>query len=369
MLAYVYNGNGVIKREVPIPEIRPNDVLVKLDRVSICGSDFHIFSNDNWAKETITKGIVVGHEGCGHVEKVGAEVPEIKVGDFVALESHYACPSCEKKGKTADDCPHYGIIGVHGTSSREERRTVGGVFAEYVAVPHYCCHRISQSISQQVSASLLEPAGNSWEILRFLRKRGMPQTLAIHGCGPHSLNMQLFARYAGVKNIVAFETNPSRIEFASEFGAAHHVLDPTKISHSEIIEIVGGDGFDVAIDMVGSIEVVEACKNEVVDKGLVILFGLPTVEANVAPSLSFGKMIFGNEMHRMQSADKSYLVRGFTGRTKETWRELIAALEKSEFLRDKLSMPLGTIGTLNELDNFIKNQPKHFLKIGMNCSV
>ncbi len=365
MQAYIYDGKNVIKKSLPVPHIRPNDILVKVDKVSLCGSDFHIFQNDEWARETITPDIVIGHEGCGLVEKIGADVSGFQLGDYVALESHYACPPCEREGKTADHCPHYGIIGIHGTRNGTEDHRIDGVFSEYIAVPQYCCHKVSRKIREKVSPSLMEPAGNSWEIIRFLRQRGLPENIAIHGCGPHGLNLQLFARHAGIKNVVAFETAPNRIDFAKKFGAAHHVINPKETTGEVIKKLTKSQGFDVAIDMAGNIAVVEVCENQVRDGGMVILFGLPRHETNVVHGENFARIIFNNEEIQMERQGKKFLFRGFTGRTEETWEELIHALEESEFLRDKLAFPLQFIGNLNELENFIRNRPEHFLKIGM----
>lgn len=365
MWAYIYDGKNVVKKSVPVPRVRPNDLLVKVDKVSLCGSDFHIFRNDDWARETITPGIVIGHEGCGFVEKTGTDASVFEPGDYVAMESHYACPSCEREKKTANHCPHYGIIGVHGTRNGKDDNQVGGVFSEYIAIPHYCCHKVSRIIRKRIPASLLEPAGNSWEIIRFLRQRGLPDNLAIHGCGPHGLNLQLFARYAGIKNVVVFETNPYRIDFAKRFGAAHHIVDSKELSGKETRKLTNGNGFDVAIDMAGNIAVVKSCEEQIRDGGIVILFGLPRHEASVAHGENFAQIIFNNEEMKMEHHGKSFLLRGFTGRTEKTWVELIHALEESKFLQNKLSLPLHFIGSLHELENFIRNRPKHYLKIGM----
>lgn len=369
MSAYVYDGSGVARKEVAVPKPRPNDVLARVHCVSICGSDFHIFANDEWARDTITPGMVIGHEGAGFVEEVGEEVSGLAKGDYVALESHYACPPCEQEGRTADNCPHYGIIGIHGAGQGDILHQAGGVFAEYVSIPHYCCHKLSETIREKVYPSLLEPAGNSWEIIRFFRERGLPENLAIHGCGPHGLNMQLFARHAGVKNIVAFETDPWRLDFARRFGAANHVLDPARVSSQEIKDLAGGRGFDAAIDMVGNISVVEECEDNVRDGGMVVLFGLPRHEANVVHGEGFAQIIFHNEEYLMEREGKKFLLRGFTGRTQKTWEELILALGSSGFLRERLSLPLRVIGGLDELDNFIRAKPEHFLKIGMGAFV
>ncbi len=367
MWAYVYDGEKVAKAKVPVPAIRANDVLVKIHKASICGSDLHIFMNDDWAKETIDKGMVIGHEGCGSVEKVGADVVGLKSGDYVALESHYACPACEREGKTADHCPHYGIMGLHGSRGGEGTHQVGGVFSEFTAVPAYCAHKISDSIREKISASLLEPAGNSWEIIRFLRERKLPENFAVYGCGPHGLNMQLFARYVGVKNVLAFEVDPWRHDFAKSFGAAHHVLNPKTVTHEEVMALTNGKGFDVAIDMVGNISVVKECKELVHHGGMLILFGLPRHEVRVAHGENFSQIIFNNEESVIRHKGKELMLRGFTGRREETWKELIPALEESEFLREKLSLPLDFLGSLHELENFISNPPEKYLKMGLRA--
>lgn len=366
MWAYVYDTDQTVrKKKVPLPELRSNDVLVKIDRVSICGSDLHIFDNDDWAKESVTPGIVIGHEGCGRIVSLGNGVTEFEIGDYVALESHFACPQCESQGKTADECPHYGIIGIHGSQSGSKDHTVGGVFAEYISIPYYCCHSVSPKIRDSLPSSLLEPAGNSLEIVRYLKQNRLPETLAVFGCGPHGLNLQLFARYAGIENIVAFEVDPWRLEFARNFAAAHHVVNPAVISDEEIFRLSGGEGFDIAIDMVGNTGVVEHCKKVVRNNGEVILFGLPRHESLIAHGENFAQIIFNNESLKIDYRGKRIYLRGFTGRTKETWKELIESLEKSEYLREKIARPIHYIGNLHELENFINYRPDHFLKIGL----
>ncbi len=365
MWAYVYENNLVVKKQVPVPQIRDIDVLVKIKQVSICGSDFHIFKNDDWAKETISEGTIIGHEGCGEVIQLGSNVKNISTGDFVALESHYACEECESKGLTADNCSHYGIIGVHGTTSPQSNRIIGGVFAEYIAIPFYCCHKINEVIQDTIPLSLMEPAGNSWEIIRYIRKRGLPNNIAIYGCGPHGLNMQLFARHIGIQNIIAFEVNLFRFNFAKQFNMAHHILNPFKTSPQEILDLTNGKGFDVTIDMVGNISVVESCKNSVRDGGLIILFGLPSHEALIDHGENFSQIIFNNEEFIMNYQNKKITVRGFTGRSQQTWIELLEALNKDELLRKKLPEPLSMIGTLDKLDDIMKSTLENHLKIGM----
>ncbi|MDH4127385.1 MAG: alcohol dehydrogenase catalytic domain-containing protein [Spirochaetota bacterium] len=365
MWAYVYNGTNVLKKRVPIPSLRPNDVLIKIEKVSICGSDFHIFHNDDWAKGTISPGIVIGHEGCGTVIAIGPNVNNIKLGDYVALESHYACQNCESLGNTADNCSHYGIIGIHGTSNGMNDREIGGVFAQMIAIPEYCCYKVSDKIISSIYPSLLEPAGNSWEIIRFIKHRNLPNHYAIYGCGPHGLNMQLFARYVGIKNIIAFETDPWRLNFAREFGAAHHVLNPNETTVNEILDLTEGQGFDLAIDMVGNIDVVKSCKENIRDGAMIILFGLPRHEGLISHGENFSQIIFNNQELVDEYNGKRFMIRGFTGRTNETWIELLNVLDSSEWLREKLSLPLTMIGSLNKLEDFIKNPSKNFLKIGM----
>ncbi len=367
MWAYVYNSNGQISKErVPVPAIRPNDVLVKIDKVSVCGSDFHIFSNDDWAKESVDPGIVIGHEGCGEIISTGTDISNYKPGDYVALESHFACPSCESEGKTADECNHYGIIGIHGSRSGFNDHQVGGVFAEYIAIPSYCCHPVSDKIRNSVPLSLLEPAGNSWEIVRYLRAKGLPESIAVFGCGPHGLNLQLFAKYAGVKTVVAFEVDPWRRDFAKEFGAADFIADSFHITDGEIFEISGKSGFDVAIDMVGNAKVVDRCKNIVRDDGEIILFGLPRHESLIAHGENFAEIIFNNEIMKIKEDGKKINLRGFTGRTEPTWKELITALDESQYLREMISKPIKNMGSLSELEKFINDRQGPYLKVGFS---
>ncbi|MDH5681355.1 MAG: alcohol dehydrogenase catalytic domain-containing protein [Spirochaetota bacterium] len=367
MWAYVYEDGKVVKRRVPRPALRPNDVLIRIEKVSVCGSDFHIFANDDWARETITPGMVIGHEGCGTVIELGDEVDSLSTGDFVALESHYACPHCEAQGRTADDCSHFGIIGVHGSQYGLKDHETGGVFAEYLAIPHYCCHKVTDTIRSSFSPSLLEPAGNSFEIVRFLRDRGLPESLAIFGCGPHGLNLQLFMAHSGVKNIVAFEKDSHRLNYARRFGAAHHVLNPEELSDEDILKYTAGKGFDVAIDMVGNLTVVESCKNLVTDGGLIILFGLPRHEALIAHGENFSQIIFHNETHEIRHGQKSLTVRGFTGRTEKTWMALLQSLNESDYLRKKLAEPVDCLGDLHKLEDFIESPPQGFLKVSFTA--
>lgn len=364
MIAYVYQKGTIEKRKVKIPEIRDIDVLIKIDKVSVCGSDYHIFRNDDWAKETMSSEIVIGHEGCGTIVKMGKDVTGLSVGDYVALESHYASPEKEKQNKTADDDPHFGIIGIHGTSSGKDDYQLGGVFAEYIAIPHYCCYKLDQDDKNNFWGSLLEPAGNSFEIMRYLEaNHKIPDTLAIFGCGPHSLNMQLFAKIKGVKTIVAFETDPFRREFAKKFNMADYIFDPAVISDMELKRVIN-TGFDLAIDMVGNIQVVDRCKEIVKDNGMIILFGLPKHEALVAHGENFAQIIFNNEEHKIKYSDKSIILRGFTGRSQACWEELLDLLSIKTDIKKKLEEPLTIFGDLNSLEDFIKEQPENFLKAG-----
>lgn len=367
MTAYIYRNGKISKEKIEIPEIRDIDVLVKLDKVSVCGSDYHIFKNDDWAKETMSKEITIGHEGCGSVVEIGSKVKNLKVGDYVALESHYASPDYEKEGKIAEDDPHYGIIGIHGTLNGKNNNQIGGVFAEYIAIPEYCCYKLENDDKQNFWASLLEPAGNSFEILRYLKSiNQIPETMAIFGCGPHSLNMQLFAKNEGIKNIIAFETDPFRLDFAKKFNMADYIFNPNEISNDEILKKIAKDGFDLAIDMVGNIEVVDRCKQLVKDNGMIILFGLPKHEALVAHGENFAQIIFNNEEHIIQYENKTITLKGFTGRSHQCWVELLKLLKEKPEIKEKLQQPLTKLGNLDQLEHFIKKQPEHYLKAGFS---
>src|SRR5438309_5341865 len=142
---------GAEVRQMPLPQIGPDDVLVKVKVASVCGTDLHIYNWDQWAQNRIHPPLIPGHEFCGHVAAVGKEVTSVKEGDFVSAEMHVACGKClQCRTGEAHICQNVSIIGVDAN----------GAFAEYVVIPESNIWRLDPAIPQE-SASILDSLGNS----------------------------------------------------------------------------------------------------------------------------------------------------------------------------------------------------------------
>lgn len=368
MKAFVLGEDGkVTLQSVPIPAVGPYDVLVKIDKASVCGTDINIVerSKDPQQRhknmEETPAGTVIGHEGAGTIVAVGNNVTERKKGDYVALESHYSCESCIADSLPLDSCSTQGIIGVHGIkideSSREPPR--GGVYAEYCSIPYNSTHVLGKQLTTQFHSSLFEPAGNSWKIMQWFRKKHLPQHIAVFGCGPHGLYAQLFARSIGIPSITAFETDPHRLAFAKQFGAAHHVL-PSEQAASFT------DKFDAVLDIVGLQQILKQGMNMLKPQGILIMFGLKQEYDLALAGKTFAEIIFEEQEFHHEAQGKQFLVKGFTGRTEEGWKTLIPELEQNIELRKKLQEPLTILGSLDKLQPYFTNGfPNELLKIGM----
>src|SRR5205823_15095967 len=142
---------GADVRQMPLPQIGPDDVLVKVKVASVCGTDLHIYNWDQWAQRRIKPPLIPGHEFCGHVTAVGSEVTSVKEGDFVSAEMHVACGKClQCRIGEAHICQHVKIIGVDAN----------GAFAEYVVIPETNIWKLDPSIPREY-ASILDPLGNA----------------------------------------------------------------------------------------------------------------------------------------------------------------------------------------------------------------
>src|SRR5689334_4065021 len=202
-------------REVPRPEIGPNDVLVKVKVASICGTDLHIYEWDAWAQKRIRPPLVPGHEFCGTVAAVGREVTSVKEGDFVSAEMHVNCGKClQCRTGEAHICQNVKIIGVDAD----------GAFAEYVVIPESNIWKLDAAIPQEY-ASILDPLGNA--VHTVLAGEIAAKSVAVTGCGPIGLFAIAVARAVGATSVFAIEVNEHRARIAREM-QADYVLNPAK---------------------------------------------------------------------------------------------------------------------------------------------
>ena len=233
-------AKGLWMEEVPVPEPGINDVLIKVKKSAICGTDLHIYMWDPWAAKTIKTPMVIGHEYMGHVAAVGAGVANIKVGDRVTGEGHLACGVCRncRRGKE-HVCENTVGIGVN----------IDGSFAEYVKVPAKNVIPLDERIPDEW-ASIMDPFGNathtalSWPLLG--------EDVLITGSGLIGSMAVAIAKYAGARYIVASDLSDYRLDIAKKMGATLTVNPSKGEKISDAVKKLGMRGFDVGLEMSGS---------------------------------------------------------------------------------------------------------------------
>ncbi len=275
---------GLTIADVDEPQIRSDEVLIRVRRAGICGTDLHIHDWDEWSQSRIRPPLVLGHEFMGEVVETGALVENVATGDRVSAEGHIVCGHCElcRTGK-AHVCRDTRIIGV----DRD------GAFAEFVSIPASNIIPIPASISDD-HAALFDPLGNAFHTVLHSDVAG--RVVAVIGCGPIGLFAVGIARAAGASKVIAVEPTPERRALAERMGA-HACIDPTvEDVDAAIADLSRGYGADVVCEMsghpAGLASAFRSCRNG----GHVQLLGLPkgAVEINLARDVIFkGLHVYG----------------------------------------------------------------------------
>lgn len=253
---------GLALAEVPIPEIGPQEVLIKVSAVSICGTDLHIYKWDPWARRRIRPPLVVGHEFCGHVVALGRDVTGIKEGDYVSAESHIICGRCTQcRTGRGHICQNTQIIGV----DRD------GCWAEYIAMPASNLWLNPPDMPPEV-ASIQENFGNA--VHTAFATDLTAKKVLITGCGPVGLMTVAVARAAGARSIYATDISPYRLRLARKMGA-DHALNVAKVDVVRyILEDTDGEGVDVLLEMSGASSAIDQGFTVLRDGGEAALLGL-----------------------------------------------------------------------------------------------
>ena len=286
---------GIWLKEVEVPEVGPNDVLIKISKTAICGTDLHIYKWDEWAQRTIPAGLTIGHEYVGHVAKVGSEVAEFKEGDRVTGEGHIACGHCRncRRGRQ-HICERTVGIGVN----------INGAFAEYVKVPVNNVMRINASIPDEIVA-IMDPFGNATHTA--LSFPLIAEDVLITGAGLIGNMAVAVAKFAGARYVVATETNPFRIELAKKMGATR-VVNPLKENLRDVMDELGMIGFDIGLECSGSPVAFNQMVDNMYNSGKVALLGLLPSSTTV----DWSRIIF-----------KGLTLKGIYGREMfETWYQM-----------------------------------------------
>ncbi|WP_446041778.1 L-threonine 3-dehydrogenase [Streptomyces sp. SID1121] len=281
---------GLWLMDVPEPVTGPGDVLIKVLRTGICGTDLHIRSWDGWAQHAVTTPRVLGHEFVGEVAALGADVQDIAVGDLVSGEGHLVCGRCR-------NC----LAGRRHLC----RSTVGlgvgrdGAFAEYVALPasNVWVHRAPVDLDV---AAIFDPFGNAVHTALSFPLVG--EDVLITGAGPIGIMAAAVARHAGARNVVITDVSPARLELARKVGATL-ALDVTHHGIAEAQRQLGlKEGFDIGLEMSGRPEAVRDMVDNMTHGGRIAMLGLPADEfavdwSKIVTSMITIKGIYGREMY------------------------------------------------------------------------
>ena len=288
---------GLWLEDVPIPAVGPNDVLIKIKKSAICGTDLHIYKWDEWAQQTIKTPMTIGHEFMGVVVETGSEVDRVQVGERVTVEGHIACGFCRncRRGRQ-HICDHTIGIGVNRN----------GGFAEYVSVPAKNVLHIDDRISDEMM-SIMDPFGNATHTALSFPLLG--EDVLITGIGgPIGSMAAAICKFSGARNIIGTDLSSYRRELALKLGATA-VIDPTKESLKEVMErheMVGG--FDIGLECSGSPAAFNDMVNHMYNGGKISLLGLLPQNTQI----NWSKLIF-----------KGLTLKGIYGREMyETWYQM-----------------------------------------------
>ncbi|KGG80332.1 L-threonine 3-dehydrogenase [Caloranaerobacter azorensis H53214] len=297
-------GVGAVLAERDIPKIGPNDVLVKVLATSICGTDYHIYSWDEWSQKRIKPPRVMGHEFAGEVVEVGSNVKSVKVGDIVSAETHIVCGVCPLcTTGNAHICVNTKILGVD----------TDGTFAEYVAIPESNAWVNDKDVPVEL-LSIQEPLGNA--VHTVLAGEIIGKSIAVVGCGPIGLMAVAVAKAASASKVIAIEVNEYRIELAKKMGA-DVVINPVKENVVErVLEETSGYGVDVVAEMSGNVMAIQQAFKYIKLGGRMSLLGIPSknVELDLANDIIFKGItiqgIVGRRMYNTWHQVKGLLASG-----------------------------------------------------------
>lgn len=303
MLALVKQGRGpgLDLVDVPMPGIGPNDVLIKVRKTGICGTDLHIESWDAWSEATITPPLVVGHEFCGDIVEVGSAVTDLEEGMFVSAEGHFTCGRC----RSCLAGHRHLCISTHGIGVQTD-----GAFAEYIAMPasNVWVHRTP--VDPDVAA-IFDPFGNA--VHTALQFPCLGEDVLVSGAGPIGIMAALVAKHAGARHVVITDLSDDRLALAKALG-----VDTTiNVSDQRIRDAMPGlsmrEGFDVGLEMSGAGPALAEMIDSMRHGGRIAMLGIPARPI----TLDFSTVVF-----------RMLTVKGVYGREIfETWYAMSVLLQ------------------------------------------
>jgi threonine 3-dehydrogenase len=292
---------GIWMDRVPFPRIGHNDVLIKVIKTAICGTDIHIFNWDAWSQKTIPTPMTIGHEFVGVITEIGGEVRGLKPEDRVSAEGHITCGHCRncRAGKR-HLCRNTIGVGVNRP----------GCFAEYISVPASNVFKVPETISDDIAA-IMDPFGNAAHTALSFDLVG--EDVLITGAGPIGIMAVAIARHVGARHIVITDINDYRLQIATRMGATV-AINVTHTSIADTVKQLGmKEGFDVGLEMSGNIQAFRDMLRAMNYGGKIAILGIPTGEV----SLDLTQIIL-----------KGLKIKGIYGREMfETWYKMTSMLQ------------------------------------------
>lgn len=281
---------GLWMEKVPVPEIGINDVLIRVDRTGICGTDVHIYNWDAWAQKTVPVPMVVGHEFVGRVVAMGSNVRDVREGDVVSGEGHVVCGRCRNcLAGRRHLCAHTQGVGVNRP----------GAFAEYVAMPVTNIWHHDRTIPPDVQA-IFDPLGNA--VHTALSFDVLGEDVLITGAGPIGCMAAAVVRHAGARHVVVTDVNPWRLNLAARMGATRTVDVREEKLRDVQAELDMKEGFDVGLEMSGNASAFRDMIANMAHGGKIAMLGIPEGEMSidwntVVFNMLTIKGIYGREMY------------------------------------------------------------------------
>ncbi len=300
-LVKVKAERGIWMEDVPKPDVGHNDILIKVKRTAICGTDIHIYKWDDWASKTIPVPMTVGHEFSGEIVECGSEVVGFAEGDRVSAEGHITCGVCRNcRAGRRHLCRNTIGVGVNRA----------GAFAEYISVPAFNVFKLPSAISDDMAA-ILDPLGNATHTALSFDLVG--EDVLITGAGPIGIMAVAIARHAGARHVVITDINDYRLDLARQMGASV-AINVKHDSIADTMKLLGmEEGFDVGMEMSGNPAAFRDMLQAMHHGGKVSLLGIPPDNT----AIDWTQVIF-----------KGLLLKGIYGREMfETWYKMSSMIQ------------------------------------------
>ncbi len=290
---------GIWMDDVAKPDFGHNDVLIKVEKTAICGTDLHIYNWDKWSAKNIKTPLVIGHEFVGHIVDMGVEVNGYNIGQRVSAEGHIVCGVCRNcRAGTQHLCPNTRGIGVNRD----------GAFAEYVAMPVQNLWPVPDAIPSSLAA-FFDPFGNAAHCA--LEYDMVGEDVLITGAGPIGIIATGICNHVGARNVIVTDVNDYRLDLAKKMGATRTV-NVTREKLSDVMREARITGFDLGMEMSGNPNAFNDMLHNMYNGGKVTLLGMLPDETQI----NWDKIIF-----------KGLSVKGVTGRKMyETWYKMTQML-------------------------------------------